>query len=66
MKVATLTIQAENGVDRSLGCRSECSAGRVRLAMDGKFCWDPVPIEARRGPHLTCPFGWRENGGRVV
>jgi len=31
MKVATLTIQAENGVDRSLGCRSECSAGRVRL-----------------------------------
>ena len=27
----------ENGVDRSLGCRGECSAGRVRLTLDGKL-----------------------------
>jgi len=26
-----------NGVDRSLGCRGECSAGRVRLTLDVKF-----------------------------
>ena len=49
MKVATLTIQAERGVDLSLGYRSECSASRVRLTMDGNYSWDSVPLEPGLG-----------------
>jgi hypothetical protein len=42
-------MQAENGAGRRLGCRRECSAGRVRLTMDGKLLLDSVPLEAGLG-----------------
>ena len=49
--MAILTIRAENGVDRSLGCRSECEAGRVRhdARWTENYCWDSGPLETGLG-----------------
>jgi hypothetical protein len=47
--VAILTIQAENSVDRCLGCRSEGAQEGYDWRWTENYCWDSLLLEAQLG-----------------